>query len=103
MVTQQMWGVALSFALAKLYTYTLARPPSRTLVDPLAAFVQGFQSGLASAVNDAKNAAEATKDIDAKAGRSAYVESDRLKEERVADPGAWGLILILEGLFGDPS
>ncbi|CAK5265626.1 unnamed protein product [Mycena citricolor] len=41
----EMWERALASALAKLYTYTRARPPSRTLVDPLAAFVNAFPDG----------------------------------------------------------
>jgi dihydroxyacetone kinase len=50
------------------------------------------------AVQAAAAAAEATKDVDAKAGRSAYVDSAVLKRERVADPGAWGVKTILEAL-----
>ena len=44
-------------------------------------------------------AAEATRDVEAKAGRSAYVEGERLRSQRVADPGAWGVKVILENLF----
>ncbi|KAF8159508.1 dihydroxyacetone kinase [Crassisporium funariophilum] len=100
-MTTQAWGQALVSALNKLYTYTRARPPSRTLVDPLAAFVESFvQSGntFVQATTAAGRAAEATKDLDAKAGRSAYVEGDRLKKEQVPDPGAWGVKTILEHL-----
>jgi dihydroxyacetone kinase len=50
-------------------------------------------------VKAAAEAAEATKNIDAKAGRSAYVEGARLKEQKVADPGAWGVKVILETLL----
>lgn len=102
-VTPQLWALALTSALTKLYTYTRARPPSRTLVDPLAAFVLAFAqsnsaSGFAQALGAATAAAEHTKNIEAKAGRSAYVEGDRLREEQVADPGAWGVKVILESL-----
>lgn len=94
------WSGALGSALKRLYTYTRARRPSRTLVDPLSAFVESFVSGknLVEAVNAAATAAEETKNVVAKAGRSAYVESESLKKERVADPGAWGIKLILEAL-----
>lgn len=51
-----------------------------------------------SAVSKAAHAAEATRDLDAKAGRSAYVEGDRLKQEKVPDPGAWGIKTILESI-----
>uniref|UniRef100_A0A8H8CIP2 Dihydroxyacetone kinase n=1 Tax=Psilocybe cubensis TaxID=181762 RepID=A0A8H8CIP2_PSICU len=100
-MTPDAWGQALSFALAKLYTYTRARPPSRTLVDPLAAFVETFSStnnNYADSMNAAIKAAEATRNLEAKAGRSAYVEGDRLIAEKVADPGAWGVKTILENL-----
>ncbi|KAK1219666.1 hypothetical protein PQX77_017617 [Marasmius sp. AFHP31] len=97
--TPQVWSDALRAALDKLYTYTRARPPSRTLVDPLAAFVETFSpSSLAQAVEAAASAANKTQDIEAKAGRSAYVEGDRLKEQKVPDPGAWGVKTILENL-----
>lgn len=95
------WGGALDSALNRLYTYTRARRPSRTLVDPLSAFVESFVSGenLADAVGAAAIATEQTKEVEAKAGRSAYVESESLKKEKVADPGAWGVKLILEALI----
>ena len=53
-----------------------------------------YSESVAAAVK----AAEATKDLTAKAGRSAYVESDRLKKEQIPDPGAWGVKTILENL-----
>lgn len=92
------WPVALRAALEKLYTYTRARPPSRTLVDPLAAFIESLQEGsFASSVKAAREAAEATRYLEAKAGRSAYV-GESLKDEKIADPGAWGVKIILESL-----
>ncbi|KAI0047127.1 dihydroxyacetone kinase 1 [Auriscalpium vulgare] len=99
--TAQHWAQALSLALQKLYTYTRARPPSRTLVDPLAAFVtalEGDASDVGSAVQKAAQAAEHTRDVEARAGRSAYVEGNLLKRERVPDPGAWGIKVILEAV-----
>ena len=48
----------------------------------------------------AADAALATRDLEAKAGRSAYVEGDRLRQEKVPDPGAWGVKAIVEGLLG---
>jgi len=99
--TPELWGTALTSALTKLYTYTRARPPSRTLVDPLAAFVEAYASsgsGFAGAVKKAAAAAEHTKDVEAKAGRSAYVDSAMLSREKVADPGAWGVKTILEAI-----
>jgi triose/dihydroxyacetone kinase / FAD-AMP lyase (cyclizing) len=95
------WSHAVSAAREQLYTYTRARPPSRTLIDPLAAFVDGFSanpSDFGAAVKKATGAAEATRDIEARVGRSAYVEAERLKQERIPDPGAWGVKVILEAL-----
>ena len=84
-----------------MYAYTRARRPSRTLVDPLSAFVESFVSGgdLVEAVGAAASATDQTKDVEAKAGRSAYLESESLKKEKLADPGAWGVKLILEALI----
>jgi len=95
------WSEALDSALNRLYTYTRARRPSRTLVDPLSAFVESFVSGrnLVEAVGAAARATEQTKDVEAKVGRSAYLESESLKKEKLADPGAWGVKLILEALI----
>ncbi|KAG6811701.1 hypothetical protein H0H92_006208 [Tricholoma furcatifolium] len=102
-VTPEAWSQALTYALNKLYTYTRARPPSRTLVDPLAAFIetlaQSSGNDTRAAVVAAASAAEKTRDMEAKAGRSAYVEGDRLKKEKIPDPGAWGVKTILESLF----
>ncbi|KAK0481357.1 dihydroxyacetone kinase [Armillaria novae-zelandiae] len=97
-VTDDIWKSALSDALAKLYTYTRARPPSRTLIDPLAAFITNVGQGFPSAVKDASDAAEYTKNVKAKAGRSAYVDSSLLTKEQVPDPGAWGVRSYSAGL-----
>lgn len=106
-LTPTLWAIATSIALKKLYSYTRARPPSRTLVDPLDAFVKVLGTDenpttieFAGAVKAAADAALNTRDLEAKAGRSAYVEGDRLRTERVADPGAWGVKTILEALLG---
>lgn len=101
-LTPEVWSKALTSALKRLYTYTRARPPSRTLVDPLQAFIETLASSpsdFAAAVKAAGDAAQKTSELEAKAGRSAYVEGDRLKQEKVPDPGAWGVKAILEGLL----
>ena len=80
---------------------TRARPPSRTLVDPLEAFIGALpKKGLASAADDAHAAAEKTKELVAKAGRGAYVNQEDLKSRQVPDPGAWGIWRIVDGLRG---
>jgi triose/dihydroxyacetone kinase / FAD-AMP lyase (cyclizing) len=96
--TKDLWVRALTTALAKLYSYTRARPPSRTLVDPISAFVEAMPLDFDDAVAAARDAAEATRGMDAKVGRSAYVDVDRLRKQRIPDPGAWGVKIILESL-----
>ncbi len=51
----------------------------------------------------AAEAAEATRDAEARVGRSAYLEGGLLKRERVPDPGAWGVKVLLEALAGANS
>lgn len=51
------------------------------------------------AVKAAADAADATKNVEAKAGRSAYVDASRLKSEKIPDPGAWGIKTIVDGLL----
>ncbi|WVN85868.1 dihydroxyacetone kinase [Cryptococcus depauperatus CBS 7841] len=99
--TPDIWSRASAEALATLYKYTRARPPSRTLVDPLEAFIESLPlKGLASAADDALAAADKTKELIAKAGRGAYVNQEDLKERQVPDPGAWGIWRIVDGLRG---
>jgi len=98
--SRQIGAEVLSSALDRLYTYTRARPPSRTLVDPLDAFVQALKKGepWKEAAMKAKKAAEDTQNLPAKAGRAAYVEQTNLVN--VCDPGAWGVKTILEAACG---
>ena len=99
--THEVWATAAQGALETLYKYTRARPPSRTLVDPLEAFITSLRSkSLSDAAKDALDAAEKTKELVAKAGRGAYVNQDDLKERQVPDPGAWGIWRIVDGLSG---
>jgi dihydroxyacetone kinase len=55
---------------------------------------------LRTAVRRAAEAAEATRDVEARVGRSAYIEGGLLKRERVPDPGAWAVKVLLEALVG---
>lgn len=94
-----LWKAATTHALERLYEYTAARPPSRTLLDPLAAFTIALQHGRSfkDAVNEAGTAADATKDLGAKAGRASYIKKEHLAG--VSDPGAVGVYRILQGLL----
>ncbi|OCF45289.1 dihydroxyacetone kinase [Kwoniella heveanensis CBS 569] len=99
--TPEVWSKAAADALTTLYKYTRARPPSRTLVDPLEAFIESLPSkGLSGAAEDAQAAADKTKELVAKAGRGAYVNQEDLKKREVPDPGAWGIWRIVDGLRG---
>jgi len=101
--TPAVWATGLSHALLILYAYTPARRPSRTLVDPLSAFTRAFADSqgmnLKGAVEEASTATEQTKYLQAKAGRAAYVEQAELARAQVPDPGACGIVKILEGLL----
>lgn len=100
--TPAVWAAGLSHALSVLYSYTAARRPSRTLVDPLSAFTESFSrsNGIAlkAAVVDATKAMEQTRYLQAKVGRAAYVEQEELEKAQVPDPGAYGVVKILQGL-----
>jgi triose/dihydroxyacetone kinase / FAD-AMP lyase (cyclizing) len=87
---------ALGRALDTLYGYTRARPPSRTLIDPLSAFVMSLKAGdeLSRAVELSAAATKRTAGIEAKVGRSAYVENKHL--QGILDPGAVGVNLIIQ-------
>ncbi|KAG8918917.1 Dihydroxyacetone kinase 2, partial [Tulasnella sp. 417] len=95
-----VWAKTSACALITLQKYTRARPPSRTLIDPLTAFVEALPNGLLGAVDAAKRAAEETKKLPAKAGRAAYVNQDDLAKANVPDPGAFGVAVIVAGLAG---
>ncbi|KAF8677594.1 dihydroxyacetone kinase [Rhizoctonia solani] len=102
--TRGQYADAAAFALERLYTYTRARPPSRTLVDPLAAFVESLKdpdAHLEQAFEAAQRAAEETKNLPARAGRAAYVNAEAVKG--TCDPGAWGIRCLLEGLLKGSS
>ncbi|KAG8922037.1 Dihydroxyacetone kinase 2, partial [Tulasnella sp. 417] len=95
-----VWAKTSASALNTLQKYTRARPPSRTLIDPLTAFVEALPNGLLGAVDAAKRAAEETKKLPAKAGRAAYVNQDDLAKANVPDPGTFGVAVIVAGLAG---
>jgi triose/dihydroxyacetone kinase / FAD-AMP lyase (cyclizing) len=103
LATPQTWARSLELSLNSLYNYTRARPPSRTLVDPLESFIIKFvqeptYEGFVKAVSEAKESAESTAGMIAKAGRAAYVEREKLKENQFPDAGAWGFFKLVEGI-----
>jgi len=101
-IDAKAWGKALEEALNKLYSYTRARPPSRTLVDPLSSFCLTFgldPTDFNKAYQAAKEAQEATATMDAKAGRAAYIEKSKVQESNCYDAGATGVVRILDGVM----
>lgn len=79
---------------------TRAKPPSRTLMDPLTAFVEQLPQGFPAASQAARDAANKTKNLTAKAGRSTYLDQKELADGNTADPGAWGVAVVVSALEG---
>ena len=102
-LAQSLWDApslpeSMANALAHLLQFTSARLGDRTMLDCLIPFVETWKAG--GDVNDALQAArkgvEGTKTMDAKLGRSTYL--DEAATRGVPDPGAYGLLKLLEGL-----
>ncbi|KAF4834990.1 Dihydroxyacetone kinase 1 [Colletotrichum tropicale] len=100
--TSEIWAKALQSALSALGKYTPAQPGDRTVVDALAPFVSTFaaSSSLKDAVEAARKGCESTKGMEASLGRSVYVGGEEWKN--CPDPGAYGLVKLLEGLIASP-
>lgn len=97
-VTAETWSMAASAALSTLHRATPARPGDRTLMDALEPFVKALDGGanLLDALSAARAGTEATKGMKASLGRSVYVQESAWAQ--VPDPGAEGVLSILEGL-----
>ncbi|KAF4917612.1 Dihydroxyacetone kinase 1 [Colletotrichum viniferum] len=97
--TSEIWAKALQSALSALGKYTPAQPGDRTVVDALAPFISTFaaSSSLKDAVEAARKGCESTKGMEASLGRSVYVGGEEWKN--CPDPGAYGLVKLLEGLI----
>ncbi|KAK4152584.1 Dak1 domain-containing protein, partial [Chaetomidium leptoderma] len=93
---------ALQQGLTELCRYTSARVGSRTIMDALIPFVETLHKkpdNLQAAVAAASTGAEKTRLMDAKLGRASYVAKEQLNSEKegIPDPGALGVVSILEG------
>ena len=92
---------ALSHALAHLLNYTRARMGDRTMLDTLIPFCETLEStngdGTA-ALEKAREGMERTSQLKASLGRSTYLDDS--KTRGVPDPGAYGLLCLLEGMVG---
>lgn len=89
---------ALKAALEQLLKYTRARLGDRTMMDALIPFIDTLEcSGDAErAIEDARRGVEGTKTMEASLGRSTYLDESATKG--VPDPGAYGLLILLEGM-----
>ncbi|PVH83334.1 Dak phosphatase [Cadophora sp. DSE1049] len=91
---------ALDGALQSLLKYTRARLGDRTCLDCLIPFVETLKKTGDSkkALVDAEKGVESTKKLEAKLGRSSYLDESATRG--VPDPGAYGLLMLLEGMVG---
>lgn len=94
---------ALAQSLGELCTYTSARQGSRTIMDALIPFVKTLHQDphdLAAAISAARAGAEQTRRMDAKLGRASYVTKEQFEsvKDGVPDPGAMGVVSVLEGI-----
>ncbi|KAG6866995.1 hypothetical protein C0991_003911 [Blastosporella zonata] len=95
------WGRALIAGLKSLGKYTPAKPGDRTLIDALAPFCETLaqdENDLENAVDVTRRGAESTRSMPAVLGRAAYVTLPKDVENLPPDPGAWGVLAIVEGL-----
>ncbi|KAL0933904.1 dihydroxyacetone kinase [Colletotrichum truncatum] len=92
------WTKVAVGALEILQQATPARQGDRTLLDALEPFVKTLEStgSVKDAVAEARKGVEATKGMAASLGRAVYVEESAWG--KVPDPGAEGVLAILEGL-----
>ena len=85
-------------ALDQFFNYTNARVGDRTMMDALIPFISTFvDSGdVKQALDKAKEGVESTKTMQAKLGRSTYLDDSAT--QGVPDPGAYGLYVLLNGM-----
>ncbi|KXT08641.1 hypothetical protein AC579_6559, partial [Pseudocercospora musae] len=91
-------SIALNQALETLCKYTKARMGDRTVMDALIPFCEnlGKGTGEEEAVEAVREGVEGTKNLEAKLGRSTYLDESATRG--VPDPGAYGLLVLLEGM-----
>lgn len=90
---------ALKRALEQLMQYTRARRGDRTMMDALIPFMEALvenDGDVQLAVGKAREGVEGTKRMEAKLGRSTYLDESATRG--VPDPGAYGLLVLLEGM-----
>ncbi|KFY50029.1 hypothetical protein V496_09655 [Pseudogymnoascus sp. VKM F-4515 (FW-2607)] len=97
--TSGSFADALVGAQTHLLQYTKARVGDRTCIDCLVPFVEGLkETGLpGEALNLAREGVARTERLEAMLGRSAYLNEESTRG--VPDPGAYGLLVLLEGMI----
>jgi dihydroxyacetone kinase len=102
-LAQNLWDApnfpaALKASLDHLLKYTRARLGDRTCLDCLIPFVDTLvkTGNSAKALAEARKGVETTKKLEAKLGRSSYLDESATRG--VPDPGAYGLLMLLEGM-----
>jgi dihydroxyacetone kinase len=94
---RQQWCVALGAGVEALEFYGGAREGYRTMLDAWIPALEGLRAGgVAGMAQGARHGADATKSMEAKAGRANYVPLERMQGE--PDPGAEAVALALEAL-----
>lgn len=96
------WAKVAKQALTQLQLATPARQGDRTLMDALEPFIDSISSGetVEVAVEKTKAGVEVTKGMKAAFGRAVYVEESAWSV--VPDPGAVGILCLVEGFAGVP-
>lgn len=87
-----------------LFKYTKARTGGRTLVDTLQPFVDTLHADgdIGAAAVAAKKSCDRTRQLLAQFGRASYVsEEDVQSEGGIPDPGAVGLLALIEGFVAE--
>jgi triose/dihydroxyacetone kinase / FAD-AMP lyase (cyclizing) len=100
---------ALLSALESLKQVTAARQGDRTMMDALIPFVEtlaaskakGSVEAIELATLEARGGCEGTRNIESKFGRSTYVSAEESDgaTKGLADPGAYGIVAIAEGIL----
>ncbi|KAH7155977.1 dihydroxyacetone kinase [Dactylonectria macrodidyma] len=92
--TLETWAKAAGVALTRLQAMTPARVGDRTLMDALTPYVEALAKGdVEQAVEAARRGCESTRGMEASLGRAVYVAGENW--DKVADPGAEGIVAIL--------
>ena len=98
LATESSVPKALNAALDQFFNYTNARLGDRTMMDALIPFIETFVNigDVNQALEKAKEGVEGTKTMQAKLGRSTYLNEKAT--QGVPDPGAYGLSVLLNGM-----